>query len=207
MNNYKKPQAFISCSIREEDSRFNNIVMDICRKCGFEPMGTVGKIYTSPEAIYKSMDKKIKEADCLVVAATPRYLQKDIGNNGEQLSISENIHTEIGMASSIGLPILAFIQKGTNVGNFLPGITQYIELDLDNPRDLINKIDRINDYFKNAREKIEVNRKRNSTGALFAVLGVGAIAYAGFKILQSFFSSDEEEIEEYESYEEEDNID
>lgn len=78
----RKPLAFISTSLREEDKPFVDLVEKITRENGFEPYGTVGKYSAAPMPIWDHIVENIPKADCVIMAATPRYFQEDIHNRG-----------------------------------------------------------------------------------------------------------------------------
>ncbi len=125
----RRPRAFISRSIRPEDEAFANLVARLVHHFGFDPVGTVGKHEAAPRPIWEQMRDGIKTADCIVLAATPRYLQQDLHDREKTgKGISELLHVEVEMAVMAERPILAFVQEGTNVGAFLPSAVQYIEL-------------------------------------------------------------------------------
>jgi hypothetical protein len=151
----KKPKAFISCSLRKEDQKYVSMIISIVKLMGFIPVGTVGKYSASPKPIWQQMNNGIKSADCIVLIATPRYLQRDIHDRKKTgRGISEMLHMEVGMAITADRPVLAFVQKGTNVGAMIPQITQYIELAFDE-MDVNEKWPLIKSYFKNAMTIIE----------------------------------------------------
>lgn len=59
------------------------------------------------------------------------------------------IHVETDMAYMAGKPVVAFVQEGTDVGNFLPNVTQYIILN-GQQADLSSKWSLINSLILNA---------------------------------------------------------
>ncbi len=124
--------AFISCSLRNEDEKFVTFIEKILRHCKVEPMGTVGRHSIAPVPVVDLMKKNIPLADFLVVVATPRYVQRDMTRGGISQGLSEMIHVEAGMAYMLEKPVVVFVKEGTAVGNFLPNITQYITLDGSN---------------------------------------------------------------------------
>jgi len=168
----KKPKAFVSCSLRKEDQRYVDMIIRITKQLGFLPVGTVGKFEASPKPIWQQMAEGIKSADCLILIATPRYIQKDVHDRKKTgKGISEMLHVEVGMAVMAGRPILAFAQKGTNVGSFLPQTVQYIELDYDN-KDLNDKWQLIKRYFKNAMKIIKRRWEKEDNKELAGAAGI-----------------------------------
>lgn len=151
-----RPKAFISCSLREEDQQFNNWIIRIAERFGFQPFGTVGKYSAEPKPVYQLMKENIEQADCVILIATPRYIQQDIHYRDiTGKSISEMLHIETGMALMAGKPILVFAQNGTDVGNFLPSVVQYIILDPFKSNDINAKWPLIGNYFRSAFAMIE----------------------------------------------------
>lgn len=150
-NQERRPRAFVSCSLRQEDAQFVDMVVAITRRFGFEPMGTVGKFAASPQPIWEQMKAGIQAADCVVLAATPRYLQQDLGDKEKTgKGISEMLHVEVGMAVANNRPILAFALEGTDMGTFLPQTVQFIPLRLNDINDLKSKWPMIGNYFRSA---------------------------------------------------------
>jgi hypothetical protein len=182
----KPVKAFVSCSLREEDQSFNSFVEGILRRNNIEPFGTVGKHSAAPESVAESMRKNIPEADMVVIIATPRYLQQDLKTGKLSHGLSEMVHVETGMAFALKKPVVVFVQKGTNIGNFLPGITQYIELEgaaveLDGKKDLIGKL------LETALTFIKgIKQKQDASAWQRFVLWVLAI-YGGYKLLRKLF--------------------
>jgi len=188
-----KPKAFISCSLRPEDSQFTDYIIRVVEHFGFQPFGTIGKYITEPKPIWQSMKENIAQSDCVVLAATPRYIQQDIYNkNNNGHSLSEMLHVEVGMAVMAEKPILVFVQKGTNVGNFLPAHVQYITLNLQNKTDLNAKWPLIVEYFRSALGIIEQKWKKDNKPD-YAGIFTGILAFiGGVKILDYLLSDDED---------------
>lgn len=192
----RSPKTFISCSLREQDKFFVDIIEDIVRKKKFLPFGTVGLYVNASEPVSVTMVKEIKKADCLVIVATPRYEQQDIHNLGNtNNALSEMIQVEAGMASVQKIPIIVFVQKGTYVGTFISLSTQYIEIDLENYKESINsKLKLIDSLFDRALKQIEnkwmtevQNKNKEGVNALLKIAGV--IGVGSFLI--NLFSSNE----------------
>ncbi len=188
-------KAFVSCSLRTEDKPFVDFVCSILKAYNIKPFGTVGKFSASPENPVKLMNKNIKDADIVVICATPRYVQSDIQTGNTTKGISEMIHVETGMAIAHGKPVVAFVKEGTNVGNALANITQYIEL-TGTKEDYIKKKDLIYSLLNNAyKYSIEERKKAqeekqdkesNENWAAFGKFALLTIGVTGFiKFLQS----------------------
>lgn len=181
--------AFLSCSLRTEDLPFVDYIARILKAHNIMPAGTVGKYYAAPESPSDSMTNKIADYDFLVVVATPRYLSKDIHNNGKKQSISEQLHAEAGIAKGLNKPIIAFIQEGTNPGNFISQITQYITLD-GSIQDYDKKRKLICNLINNTYEKVQ-ELKGDKTIKTIGNVVVGGLAIYGFvTLLGKLFSSD-----------------
>ena len=123
------------------------------------------------------MNKNIKNVDFVVICATPRYIQKDIRSGDVSLGLSEMIHVETGMAIAHGKPVITFIQEGTNIGNVLPNITQYITLN-GSKEDFMSKRKLIFSIFNSAFEFVKkvsdentIKEVKNWTIGGLAVIG------------------------------------
>ena len=178
MSNRYLATAFLSCSLNEKDSTFINFVERILKSYRIKIVGTVGKYFADADNPVKSMTKKISEADFIVVVATSRYLSKDIFNGNKQQTISEQLHAEAGIANGLNKPIVLFVQEGTNPGNFMPSITQYITLngsiiDLNNKRRLIASL------LKNVLKRVN-KIKENETIRTLSKITICAFAVYGF---------------------------
>lgn len=183
-----KPKAFISCSLRDEDKPFIDIVEDILKKHGIEPFGTVGKYSAAPENPAESMKKNIPDADLVVIVATPRYSQRDLKSGQITTGLSEMVHVETGMAYALDKPVVLFVKEGTNVGTFLPNITQYIVLN-GQKNDLIDKYALIYTLLSNAYNLIKRKwDKQANVGFGQFVIG-GLAIWGAYKIAQAIFSS------------------
>lgn len=184
MNEQKRPSAFISCSLREEDKPFVNLIEALVKTFGFHPTGTVGKYSAAPRPIWQQILDGIESADCLVLVATPRYVQQDILYREKSgRGISEMLHVEVGMAVASGRPVLAFVLEGTDVGSFLPQYVQYITLKSNDRADLEAKWPIIADYFRSAYAIIQERWRQKNRGDLLklgtVILGViGAVTIA-----------------------------
>lgn len=121
-------KAFVSCSLREEDKQFIKHIENILEAHYIKPVGTVGKFSASPESPAQLMKKNIPEADFVVIVATPRYIQQDLQTGEVTYGLSEMIHVETGIAYAYDKPVVVFVKEGTNIGNFVPNITQYVVL-------------------------------------------------------------------------------
>ncbi len=168
MQNEYAAKAFVSCSLRPEDEKFVNFICKILRAYNIEPFGTVGKFSASPENPIALMNKNIPLSDFVVIVATPRYLQKDLSTGKFSYGLSEMVHIETGMAIAHGKPVIAFVQEGTNIGNALPNITQYVVLkeekkDLESKQSIIFSL--LNNAFKFVK-KIKNERSMQNTSNL-----------------------------------------
>jgi hypothetical protein len=182
----RQPKAFISCSLREEDRAFVDYVVRIVGLFGFRPVGTVGKYDAAPKPIWQLMKENIKSADCIILVATPRYLQQDIRDKRDTgKAMSELLHTEVGMAVAMERPVLAFVLEGTNVGNFLPQAVQYITLNPQSAHDLLSKWPLIGNYCRSARAMIQErwlreNRSNFGKGVLWTLAAIGGAVVVNY---------------------------
>lgn len=194
-------RAFVSCSLRAEDKPFVDFIFSILEAFHIKPFGTVGMLSAAPENPIESMKKNIKDADIVVVCATPRYIQKDIQKGNESNGLSEMIHVETGMALISEKPVVAFVKKGTNVGSAIPNITQYVEL-TGTEDDFHEKEDRISSLLNNAYKLFRKNylqkkketaiAKRNKENTeIWAAIGVAtALILAVYIIIKFVKKSD-----------------
>jgi hypothetical protein len=179
-------RAFVSCSLRQEDKPFVDYIERILKSHNIEPFGTVGKFSASPENPAILMKKNIPFADFVVICATPRYLQKDLHTGKVSYGLSEMIHIETGIAYANDKPVVVFVQEGTNVGTFIPNITQYITLngksdDFSIKRQLI--FDLLNTAYL-----IAIGLKNKKVLKTVGKVVVGGLAvYGGIKLLQAIF--------------------
>lgn len=176
-------KAFLSCSLRSEDRKFVILVSDILKSFNIQPFGTVGMLTASPENTVTSMKKNIELSDFVVVAATKRYFTRDNHTGKESNTLSEMVHSEIGMAEALNKPIVVFVKKGTNVGSLIKNITQYIYLDgtqinFDSQKNMIF------DLLNKAYLKSQETKKKESFNSLKNLLIGGLAVYGGL----SFFS-------------------
>lgn len=185
-----KPKAFISCSIRDNDKEYVELVESILRDQGIEPMGTVGRYTNYAEPIAKSMVKEMKKADVFVIAATTRYFQKTKKyQRKSQHSMSEMLHVESGMAYMNRKPMVVFVQPETHVGSFLPGITQYFEISsYEEYEQIKTKVSTLfNDIKNQIIVKIEKAEKRAITELIkniFVVIGIVAFVRGIIKVFR-----------------------
>jgi len=120
----RRPRAFLSCSLRTEDRPFVKFVAKMIKGFGFIPCKTVGMYSAAPKPLYEQMREGIKVTDCLVIAATPRYIQQDISERTtRKKGISEMIYTEAGIAIAFNKPVLVFASDETDIGKLLPTVT------------------------------------------------------------------------------------
>lgn len=172
VQNQYHAKAFVSCSLRQKDKPFIDFICNILETHHIKPFGTVGKFHASPENPIESMKKNIEDADIVVICATPRYIQQDIAKKDKTKGLSEMIHIELGMAVANKKPIVAFVEKGTNVGNALPHITQYIELtgkedDYNEKKSIITSL--LYNAYQSFLEKVKKSKtdKRNKENTDF----------------------------------------
>ncbi|EMO47266.1 hypothetical protein [Leptospira santarosai] len=190
---YQNPKAFISCSLRNEDKPVVDWLTNLTRIFGFVPFGTVGKFTATPKPIYEEMKLGIKDADCLILFATPRYIQDDIHlKKRTGKGISEMLHVEVGMAVASDKPVLVFVQKGTSIGSFISNLVQYIEIDPYNQQDIINKWPLIANYFRSALSIIAANWEKNKNKENIKTLQTILTIIGGAVILNSLLSDDKE---------------
>jgi len=183
--------AFVSCSLRKEDSQFMNFVANILHHFQIKPFGTVGLFDASTENPVQLMKTNIEKSDFVVIVATKRYLTRDAINGSSSNMLSEMIHTEAGMAFANSKPVVVFVQEGTNVGNFLPSITQYITLDgtqknLDSQKNLIMYL------LNSAYQKSEEIKRQKSWQGLGRLLVGGLAIFGGLKLLDDGADNQEE---------------
>jgi hypothetical protein len=158
---------------------------------GFVPVGTIGRYDAAPKPIWQQMKENIQTADCIVLAATPRYLQQDLSDKLRTgRAMSEMLHTEVAMAVAMDRPVLAFVLEGTDVGSFLPQAVQYITLKRDRS-DLLVKWHLIQAYFVNAAAMIQQRQLRENQSGLLK-LAVGSLAvFGGITLLNRLGNDDE----------------
>jgi len=135
------------------------------------------KTIGAPRPPWEQMRDGIKDADCVVLVATPRYIQEDVHERTKTgMGISELLHVEVGMAVASDHPVLAFVLQGTDVGAFLPQLVQYIILNPSDQEDVRAKWPLIANYFRSALLMIEqrwLSEERRGLGrAVGIVLGV-----------------------------------
>jgi len=176
-------KAFVSCSLREEDRDFIEQVCGILKEHDLIPFGTVGMFSASPENPVTLMNKNLPESDIVVVCATPRYLTKDIQTGKKSNGLSEMIHVETGMAIASKKPVVVFVQEGTNVGNAIPSITQYITLSTDKEK---NK-GMITSLLFNAKQLVKELDGKKSINLLGKATVVVFAIYGGYHLIRAIF--------------------
>lgn len=176
-------KAFLSCSLRPEDKPFVDWIARILHRCRIQPFGTVGRYQASPENPVQLMKRAIKQADFVVIVATKRYLTQDAHNGKASNTLSEMIHTEAGMAFAQDKPVVVFVQEGTQVGNFLPSITQYIILN-GTWENLYSQKHLIESLLTAALQKSQENKQRESQQELGKLIMGGLAFYGGLKLLE-----------------------
>ncbi|MEM7085238.1 MAG: hypothetical protein AAF489_03600 [Bacteroidota bacterium] len=168
-----------------------DFVESILLEHNIRPFGTVGRYDAAPLNIAEHMRENIQKADFVVIVATPRYVQRDVKSGRKTYGLSEMVHVEAGMAYMSGKPVVVFVLDGTDVGNFLPSVTQYIVLngqDHGEKWPLIKSL--LNNAFNIAMRKKEPGAKEITLGGFLK----GALAiYGGIKLFQYFTSGDDDE--------------
>ncbi len=183
-------RAFISCSLRQEDRAFIELVEGILQQHGIEPFGTVGRYSSAPMNPAEHMRQNIPLADVIVIIATPRYLQRDLQTQQISYGLSEMVHVETGMAYMAGKPVLVFVQEGTHVGSFLPNITEYVVLNGEDT-DLKEKWPLIGNLLENTHTLIKERKDSKSSKEFGNLLTVGLAIWGGITIVDNFFQNDE----------------
>jgi hypothetical protein len=162
--------------------------------CGFVPCATVGKFEASPIPLWQHMLDGIRATDCLIVAATPRYIQQDVADKQKtKKGISEMLHVESAMALAQRKPVLVFVQSGTDIGPFLPSVTQYITVDETSRRDVEEKWPLIVRYFTNAWHIIEGKRKDEHKRQLLNVAVTGFALVGAVTLIDYLFGEDKKQ--------------
>lgn len=179
-------KAFVSCSLREEDKQFIDLVEDILKKHGIQPFGTVGKYSVSPENPVETMKKNIPLADLVVIVATPRYKQTDLKTGRVTQGLSEMVHVETGMAFAMNKPVVVFVKEGTDVGTFLPNITQYVILN-GQQNDLVDKYAKIYSLLNSAYLLIKQIRDKQASFGLGQLIWGALAVWGGIKIAEELF--------------------
>jgi tetratricopeptide (TPR) repeat protein len=152
-------EAFLSCSLRDEDKPFVREVQNLSLSHGFIIGGTVGKFTQSPSNLMRHIQDEIRKYQCVIMAATPRYIQEDIHKKIQTKSISEMLYVESTIGYCNDRPVLLFVQEGTSIPPVLEKITEYIVLKGDF-RDDAELMQRISNYFENARTIIKLNDEK-----------------------------------------------
>lgn len=190
MNNEYLANVFISCSLRKEDKEFNDLVVNILKHLKLNPFGTVGLFDATTDNPTTLMNDNIERCDFVVIAATKRYVTKDVHSKNESNSISEMIHTEAGIAFAKSKPIVVFVEEGTNVGNFIPNVTQYITLD-KTQENLDSQYNLIISLLNNAIQKVEAVKRKKTWTDVGDFFIKGLAIYGGFKLLNGIVEGNE----------------
>ena len=184
---FKKPKAFISCSVRPEDHKFITAIEHVVKKYGFEPTGTVGRHVNYAEHIPVSMEKEIEDCDILVIAASPRYLQSELKTGKKpSYAIPEMLHVESAMAHTSKKPIVAFVLEGVNVGSFIPSIIQYFIVDSFTYK--IQSSKQLKPFFKDLHGKVAKRINKRNKEAFKWLLVVGFAIYGIYTFIQKLYS-------------------
>lgn len=181
--------AFLSCSLRQEDRPFIEYVERILIAHKIQPIGTVGLFSAAPTNTAEHMKKNIPLADFVVIVATPRYLQKDLKTGKLSYGLSEMVHVETGMAYMANKPVVVFVQEGTEVGSFLPNVTQYIVLN-GRQDDLQLKWTLINSLIRNAYNIVRQIKEQDANKSFWNALTTGLAIFGGIKLAQALTTED-----------------
>lgn len=192
------PKAFISCSVRENDAAFVNMIESVVRTFKFKPDFTVGRYKNSAEPVTETMRKGIEQSDCLIAIITPRYKQVDINNPERSFEgPSEMIHSEIAAANQMKKPIIAFVKEGTDPGSYLPIVTQYFVVKKTHSYDDLVKMITVKSIFQSTKQSIqkrwiqkETLLRQKGWGDLFKGVGLIATIVGGINILSSSSKDD-----------------
>jgi hypothetical protein len=130
------------------------------------------------------MKKNIPMADFVVIVATPRYLQKDLKTGKLTYGLSEMVHVETGMAYMADKPVVVFVQEGTDVGSFLPNVTQYIVLN-GKQEDLQMKWGLINNLIRNSYNIVRQLKEQAATKSFWTALTTGLAIFGGIKLAEA----------------------
>ncbi len=179
-------RAFVSCSLRLEDRPFVDYIERILLAYNIEPFGTVGKYSASPENPAVLMKTNIPNADFVIICATPRYLQKDLHTGRLSYGLSEMIHIETAIAYAFGKPVIVFVKEGTNVGSFIPNITQYITLN-GHRDDFLAKRDLIYELLNRAYQIVKRMKENKTLKTAGKVVIYGLATYGTYKLLKAIF--------------------
>jgi hypothetical protein len=103
-------------------------------------------------------------------------------------------------------PVLAFVQKGTNVGGFLPSLVQYIEIDPSDQSDIKTKWPAMANYFRSGLAMIQERWAKENRQNLLKGIGVVLGIIGGATVMDSIFSpsTEDEESESDEYYDDDD---
>ena len=183
-------KAFLSCSLRQEDRPFIEFVEKILKAHKIQPFGTVGLYSASPINLAEHMKTNIPLADFVVIVATPRYAQKDLQTGKTSYGLSEMVHVETGMAYMANKPVVVFVQEGTNVGSFLPNVTEYILLN-GKKEDLQRKWPLINSLISNAYNIVRQIKDKAATKSFWKALTTGLAIFGGIKFVESISDNNE----------------
>jgi hypothetical protein len=181
--------AFLSCSLRPEDKSFVEYIERILIAHQIKPFGTVGLYSAAPTNTVAHMKKNILLADFVVIVATPRYLQKNIKTGKVSYGLPEMVHVETGMAYMAEKPVVVFVQEGTDVGNFLPNVTQYIILN-GKQEDLNTKWGLINSLLRNAYNIVRQIKDQAANKSFWIALTTGLAIYGSIKLAQVLITED-----------------
>jgi hypothetical protein len=178
--------AFVSCSLREEDKPFVDFVERILKAYKTKPFGTVGKYSVSPENPIVLMKRNIPIADLIVICATPRYIQKDLQTGKVSYGLPEMVHVEAGMAYMANKPVIVFVQEGVNIGSFIPNVTQYIVLNGEY-EDFNKKKNQVYSLLNNAHKMITDIKNSKELKMIGRIALWGLALYGAYIIVRKLF--------------------
>lgn len=177
--------AFISCSLRPEDKPFVDFIEEILVAHGIKPYGTVGRYSVAPMNTAELMKLNILSSDFVMVVATPRYIQKDFNTEYSKYAISEMLHVELGMAHMADKPLVVFVKEGTEVGNFIPTVTQYITLN-GKKTDLLEKWKLIGALLKSTYSKVSIKRQQEQNRVNWNAIKIGFAIVGAVNLVEAF---------------------
>jgi len=167
--------------------QFINFIEGILRFNGITPVGTVGRHSAAPVNPAEHIKQNIHLADIVVIVATPRYIQKDIQSGKIVYGLPEMIHAEAGIAFMSNKPVIIFVKEGTEVGGFLPNITQYIILN-GTLSDFNKKQLLIQNLFTNARKIVFEAKERAKSIATENLFIKGFAIFGGLVAAEKIFA-------------------
>jgi hypothetical protein len=99
------------------------------------------------------------------------------------------VHVETGMAYMADKPVVVFVQEGTEVGSFLPDVTQYIILN-GRQEDLQLKWTLINSLIRNAYNIVRQIKEQAANKSFWSALTTGLAIFGGIKLAEALTSEE-----------------